>query len=770
MKGELRSPRWKRIALRLESVFGPIIITLLSGYVRLYEISKADKVIWDEAHFGKFGAYYILREFYFDVHPPLGKLLIGFSEYLANFNGSYLFESGTMYPDYVDYGKMRIFNAVFGILVAPFAYFAAKALGYNLWTVYLISFMVTFENIFVVLSKFILLDSMLLFFTATTFYCLAKFHEFNIVKDQPFTRSWLKWLFFTGISIGCVCSVKWVGLFITALVGIYTVFDLFLKFLDNSMSNKIYFKHWALRIVNLICIPMVIYAATFKAHFMVLSKAGTGHASMPSLFQVNLENSDIQSSPRNVAYGSKVTIRSHGLSPNLLHSHVQLYPQGSRQHQVTTYGHKDQNNEWIVTPSRLSNEPKYDPDTNSEIRFVKHGDRLRLAHYKLTCNLHSHQVPSHVTKNSYEVSGYGNEEIGDLKDDWIVEIVEQVKSPAEPDATKNETFCALLHPLSTNFRLKHAELGCYLATTGNAYPAWGFKQGEVICKSSYFSSDKSTWWNVEDHSHPDLTPDEDYILDPPKSNFWRDFILLNFAMQASNNALVPDSDKHDNLASEWWEWIIARRGIRMSSWGLHDKKYYMMPNPLVLWFSTFSLLVTFLSVCQKIYLWQSQSLNFDTKDNGKQFWEYTMKRLAPLIAWGLHIVPFIIMARVTYVHHYVPAEFFAIFVAADVVESAVDTSVNYLSQEEEVEKSQKSKTIAKGKGEKEEAKPLVEKVECTKTSWMNSLVACLLRPLTYITLYTLVIGMFYYFSPVTFGIEGSSFHYGYLKWLETWDV
>lgn len=39
----------------------------------------------------------------------------------------------------------------------------------------------------------------------------------------------------TGISIGCVASVKWVGLFVTCLVGIYTAEDLWNKLGDLKM-------------------------------------------------------------------------------------------------------------------------------------------------------------------------------------------------------------------------------------------------------------------------------------------------------------------------------------------------------------------------------------------------------------------------------------------------------------------------------------------------------------------------------------------------------
>lgn len=161
-------------------------------------------------------------------------MLVGLSGLLAGYNGSFEFKSGEKYPEELNYTFMRLFNSAFGALCVPVAYFTAKELNFRRPTVWLITLMVLFENSYATISRFILLDSMLLFFTFTTVLCWARFHR---LRDQSFSIEWFSWLFLTGISIGCVCSVKWVGMFGTALVGLYTIEDLWNKYGDLKMPK-----------------------------------------------------------------------------------------------------------------------------------------------------------------------------------------------------------------------------------------------------------------------------------------------------------------------------------------------------------------------------------------------------------------------------------------------------------------------------------------------------------------------------------------------------
>lgn len=81
--------------------------------------------------FGGFATKYIKGKFFMDVHPPLAKMLIALTGWLAGFDGGFDFKE--IGKDYIEpgvpYVAMRMFPAICGILLIPCMFFTLKAVG-----------------------------------------------------------------------------------------------------------------------------------------------------------------------------------------------------------------------------------------------------------------------------------------------------------------------------------------------------------------------------------------------------------------------------------------------------------------------------------------------------------------------------------------------------------------------------------------------------------------------------------------------------------------
>ena len=75
-------------------------------------------------------------------------------------------------------------------------------------------------------------------------------------------------------------------------------------------------------------------------------------------------------------------------------------------------------------------------------------------------------------------------------------------------------------------------------------------------------------------------------------------------MMTSNNALIPDPDKDDILASKPTDWPFLRLGLRMCGWGDNQTKYYLLGTPIIWWGSSASLVLAFLAL--GVYLMRMQ--------------------------------------------------------------------------------------------------------------------------------------------------------------------
>lgn len=189
-------------------------------------------------------------------------------------------------------------------------------------------------------------------------------------------------------------------------------------------------------------------------------------------------------------------------------------------------------------------------------------------------------------------------------------------------------------------------------------------------------------------------------------------------MMTSNNALVPDPDKQDDLASQFWQWPILHVGLRMCGWDDNIVKYFLLGNPLVYIGSTISLGVLGLIVAWYLIRWQR---GYDELKQG-EIDQIHYAGIYPIIGWFLHYMPFVAMARVTYVHHYYPALYFAILCFAFVVDWMVRN---------------KQRAVQYG---------------------------------VYGVLYTAVIGLYIYFMPICWGMVGPNKDYEYMKWTDRWRI
>ena len=611
----------------------PTLLMFISIFTRIYAIDRSSIVVWDEAHFGKFANWYIKRTFYFDVHPPLGKMMIALFGWIFGYNGDFSFDSGSTYTKDVPFKEMRAMCAIIGALSGPLMYGIAKNLGMKRQTATLVATLVIFDNALLTISKFILLDPLLLTFTCLSIFCATKFSTIR----ETFSMRWISWLTLTGLSLGLTMSIKWVGLFTYAFVGCLTIKDLWnilgsrsrmssRKFTDDNM------KHWSFRILLLILLPLGVYMSTFMIHFKILENSGPGDTLMSSLFQSTLKGSKISQGPPIIGFNSRVTLRNKGHGAGLLHSHNHGYPHGSKQSQVTLYSHRDSNNWWSAEKPWKS---------ENDNTFIYDKDTIRLFHTETKHNLHSHQLPAPISVYSHEVSTYGNSTIGDMKDHFVVEIVE---NGVLPDPENDDIQFERIHILSTTFRLRHALLGCYLASSGQKLPEWGFGQGEVICS---MDTGRRSLWNVEEHKNDELENEDSESIEYPRSTFEDNFIDLNMAMWHSNNGLTPKVGKKDILISNPSDWPFAYSGIRLCNWNEETVKFFLLGNTIVWWSSILSIIGFLVNAA---FIRISQQAN----DGYIRFIDKRFLNIGQTIFIGyiLHYIPFFIMGRVLYLHHY----------------------------------------------------------------------------------------------------------------------
>lgn len=91
---------------------------------------------FDEVHFGKFAGFYLKRTYFFDVHPPLAKLMLAGMGWLIGYDGHFDFANiGDSYiENNVPYIGLRTLPATLNVLCVVLLYNIMRESGYAVIT------------------------------------------------------------------------------------------------------------------------------------------------------------------------------------------------------------------------------------------------------------------------------------------------------------------------------------------------------------------------------------------------------------------------------------------------------------------------------------------------------------------------------------------------------------------------------------------------------------------------------------------------------------
>ena len=185
----------KKILTFIRENWPIILITLAAAFFRFWRLKFPQEVVFDETYYAKFAQNYLTATPFFDVHPPLGKVLIGAGEKIFG-NNSF---------------GWRVVVAAFGTLIIPLSYLVAFKTFKNKATAIITSLLILFDGLFLVESRTGLLINTLLFFVLASYYFILRFDE---------NRRWLD-LVLGSVFTGCAISVQWLAAPLWLTLGVY---------------------------------------------------------------------------------------------------------------------------------------------------------------------------------------------------------------------------------------------------------------------------------------------------------------------------------------------------------------------------------------------------------------------------------------------------------------------------------------------------------------------------------------------------------------------
>ena len=629
-----------------------VVLFVIGTMVRLYNIADPGVASFGEKHYCQLVKRYFEKEFFVDIHPPLGKLVYFWIARISGWNGEFnMHDMGDKFEESFPYLAMRLFLALCGVYTVVGTYYILRVSLCRRLVSLFGSLLVLFENSFITQSRFILLDSPLI---ACITYTIAMYLTFQ--NSNPFSRGWKFFLVCTGVGLGISASIKLASLFVFAWIFVLTGFQLWEYLGDLEVLLFQLAKHIFYRIICLILVPIAIYLSIFSLHFRMLTKPTPEIGEFSPRFKVAFEDSGyLTERPAAVVSGSKVTLKHNGLE-KYLHSHDYHYPSGTQEQQVSLYGGNfNSDNEWILVSAKENLD-----ESSQNLKAITHGEEVRLLHKNTGKYLHVLDVRPPLSEHdyAYEISCSTYDNNDDSNYLFRVRIV-RTKVPVDTKLPFIK-----LRATQTLFQLINRNNNCYLLSHPRKLPSWGFRQNEVLCIEG--PTMPNSLWYVEENSHPLLDDDlgrQRILLTPP--SFWEKVLEYHQVMARRNRAITEEHPEESSPE----KWPITLAGIVYHSSKTEESlsdsqgsQVYFLGNLAIYYISVLAILFITVLGSLKFLLFQLNPYKESRPLNQNGFIYANVISYA--LGWYISYLPMFHLNRQLFLYHYLVALYFAILTTA----------------------------------------------------------------------------------------------------------